>query len=68
MTASDFVEFSDEWGEPMLVARDQVAAIRKAQENIGRGRTTLFLKSGAMIPLITEFADVCERLAEDAGQ
>lgn len=62
MTACTLMEATDEWGMALLVRRAEVEAVREAQGNGGRGRATLFLRSGAMISLTTEFLTVAERL------
>ena len=64
MTASAFMEATDERGQALLVRCDSVAAVREigAGQSISDARATLVLKGGDVIAVQTEFATVIERL------
>ena len=62
MTAPVYIEFSDERGMAVLVARAEVAMIREAPIGIGQVSSTIVLRSGAVIGLTTEFAAAVKRV------
>ena len=63
MVPTDYIELSDETGMSVLVARGEIAAIREAPVSIGQVRSTVILRSGAVIGLTTEFAIAVKRLS-----
>ena len=65
-TPDGFLEATDERGQPVLVARAEVAVVREAPVSIGQVRSTIVLKSGAILGLTTQFAAIVKRLREDS--
>ena len=63
MTVAGFIELTGgDDGLPILIARAEIAMIRQAGQVIDDTKTMVFLRSGMVVPVSTEFKTVIERL------